>query len=271
MKKWFPKIIISIIALLVGLIVGLGIGQFQMKKEKKIFQDKMQEASRKIAFIQKKMAEEKNEATASIEQKCQNDLDQLQNEKKALGEQIGKLKELVRKLEADMKQTEEAFTRVQKEFQEERQQHAQSSQQARILAAKKEEELKEQVRKLEGKLRQTEEAFTRTQKELQEERENYAQASRHNRDLENQQKKLTAEKQVLQTELEKTKRNLGQCEVNNAKLCILAEEVVKAYWNKGIGATLMQKEPLTQIRKVELEQLTQAYREEIEKQRIKKK
>ncbi len=268
MKKWLSKIILSMIALLVGLIVGLGIGQLQMKKEQKIFHNKMQEASRKIAFIQKKMAEEKNEATLSIEQRYQHDLDQLQQEKKALDEQIGKWKELVRKLEADLKQTEEAFARAQKEFQEERQQHAQSFQQARLLAAKREEELKDQVRKLEAKLRQTEEAFTRTQRELQEERQNYAQAYR---DLESQQKKLTAEKQVLQAELEKTKRNLGQCEVNNAKLCILAEEVIQAYWNKGIGATLMQKEPLTQIRKVELEQLTQAYREEVEKLRIRKK
>jgi hypothetical protein len=46
---------------------------------------------------------------------------------------------------------------------------------------------------------------------------------------------------------------------------------VKAYKNKGIGAAILEKEPLTQIKKVELEQLTQKYKEEIEKLRITKK
>lgn len=238
MKKlgWLSKIVIPIVTLIIGLIIGLGVGQFQIQKERKVSQDKLKEANKKIAYIQKKMTEEKNEAAVSVEQKYQNDLDKLQNEKKAQGEQLGKMKEQVRNLEAKM-----------------------------------EGEMKEQVRSLEAKIKQTEEISTRTKKELEEEKQKYTQASQRNKDLEREQEKITAEKKALQAELEKTTRNIGQCEVNNAKLCIIAQEVVKAYQDKGIGAALMGKEPLTQIKKVELDQLIQKYQEEIERQKIKKK
>jgi len=242
MKQHPPlqKIIIPIVALMVGLIIGLGVGlvvgQFQVKKEQKVFESKMKEASKKIAFLQKKMAEEKAEATVSTDQRCQNDLDKLESERKALEIQLGKLKEQARNVEA---------------------------------------ELREQVRSLEAKIKQIDEASTKTKKELQEEKQKYAQASQNKNDLEREQEKTKAEKralqQTLQAELERTIQNLGRCEVNNAKLCLIAEEIVKAYQDKGIGATLLGKEPLTQIKKVELEQLTQKYREEIEKQKIKKK
>jgi chromosome segregation ATPase len=269
------KIIIPAVTLMIGLIIGLGVGQFQIKKEQEVLQDKMKEASKKMAFIQRKMADEKNEATVSIEQRCQNDLDRLENEKKALGAQLVKLKEQARtleakkeaemkeqahNLEAKIKQAEEALTRTQKELHEERQRHAQASAQA-----------SQQARSLEAKIKQAEEALTRTQKELQEERQKYVQSSEHNKDLERQRERIVREKQALQAELERTIQNLGRCGVNNANLCIIAEELVKAYQDKGIGAAILGKEPLTQIKKVELEQLAETYRQEIEKQKIKKK
>ena len=46
---------------------------------------------------------------------------------------------------------------------------------------------------------------------------------------------------------------------------------MKAYKNKGVKDAILEKEPLTQIKKVELEQLAQKYKEEIEQQKIKKK
>jgi len=215
------KIIIPIVAVVVGLIIGLGVGQFQIKKEQKVFQDKIKEANKKIAFIQKKMTEEKNEATVSLEQKCQSDLDKLQSEKKSMGGQLGKLKE--------------------------------------------------QVNSLEAKIKETDEIYARTKKELQEEGQKNAQATQRIKDLERDLKKMAGEKEALQAELKNTIRNLGHCEVNNGKLCMIADELVKAYRNKGLGAAIMEKEPLTQIKKVELEQLTQKYQEEIEQQKIRKK
>jgi hypothetical protein len=63
---------------------------------------------------------------------------------------------------------------------------------------------------------------------------------------------------------------LSSCEESNASLCIIGEELVKAYKNKGITTAILEKEPLTQIKKVELEQLAQKYKENIEQLKIKK-
>ena len=219
------KIIIPIVAILIGLFIGLGVGHYQLTKEQKISQDRMKEANKKIAFIQKKMAEEKTEATSSIEQKCQNDLDKLLNEKKASDGQLVKLKEQFRNLEAN----------------------------------------------LEVKFKEANELIAKNKKELQDEGKKYDLAAKHNKDLERDLKKVKGDKDALLAQLKKTKQNVSSCEENNANLCIIGEELVKAYRNKGVKDALLEKEPLTQIKKVELEQLAQKYSEEIEQQKIKKK
>jgi chromosome segregation ATPase len=225
-----PQILILIVALTIGLAIGLGIGRMQIKKEQKVFQDKLKEASKKIAFIQKKMTEEKNEATASIEQECQGDLDKLekaQNEKKALGGQLGKLKEQLQKLETKGKESDEASARNKKEIQE---------------MELKSKDLDRELKKMTGE----------------------------NQALQAELKKTAGEKQALQGELKKTTEGLGHCESDNAELVIIAEELLKKYRDKGLGSVLAQKEPLTQIKKVQLEHFIQQYQEEIEKQKIKK-
>src|SRR5208282_5736620 len=103
------KIIIPIVAIVIGLSIGLGVGHQQLKKEQKIFQDKIKESGKKMAFIQKKMAEEKDEATASLGQKCQSDTDKLQNEKKALSGQLAKLKEKKKDLQEAGKKYDQAI------------------------------------------------------------------------------------------------------------------------------------------------------------------
>ena len=222
--SWLPKIIIPIAALAIGLIIGLSVSHIQVKKEQKVFQDRIKEANRKIAFTQKRMTEEKNEATVSIEQQYQGDLDKFRNEKKALGGQLGKLKEQVQTLEMKVRESDEAYARGKKE---------------------------------------SEEAYARNKKEILE-------MERNNKDLEDKLKKITGEMQTIQAELKKTTRDLDHCASNNAELCIIAEELVKKYRNKGLGTVLMEKEPLTQIKKAELEQFIRKYQEEIEQQKIKK-
>jgi chromosome segregation ATPase len=218
------KVIIPVVALVIGLSIGLGVGHLQFKKEQKIFQDKMKESSKKIAFIQKKMAEEKDEATTSLGQKCQSDTDKLQNEKKSLGSQLAKLKEQTRNLEE----------------------------------------------KIEAKVKESDELITKNKKELQDAGKKYDQAAQRTKELERDLKKVKGEKDALQAQLKKTTQKLSSCEESNANLCIIGEELVKAYKNKGITTAILEKEPLTQIKKVELEQLTQKYKENIEQLKIKK-
>jgi chromosome segregation ATPase len=209
------------IALATGLLLGLGVGHLQVKKEQNVCQDKIKEKDKKIALIQRKMAEEKAEATGSLEQKCRDDVNKLQaalqGEKKRAGALSGQVAALT-----------------------------------------------EQAQKLDVRARTAEDTAARTRQDLQE-------AQRNNKDLDRDLKKTTGEKQTLQADLKRTTRELGTCVSNNAELALIADELVKRYKDKGIGAALLEKEPLTQVRKVELERLTSQYQEEIEQKKITKK
>lgn len=131
--------------------------------------------------------------------------------------------------------------------------------------------VKEKAQALEAKTRETEDVVARTKKDLQNMEHKYTQEVQHKKALEVDLRNTIKEKLALQADLKKTAQNLGQCEVTNAKLCIIADEILKQYRSKGVGAALLQKEPLTQVKKVELEQFTQQYRDEIEKQKFHKK
>jgi chromosome segregation ATPase len=136
----------------------------------------------------------------------------------------------------------------------------------------------QQAHMLEQKARESDGALAKAKTELQE-------MDRHNRNLEGELKKVAGEKQALQAELKKTEgerqdvqgdlkktaQELGHCRTNNADLVAIAEELVDKYRNKGVGAALLAKEPLTQIRKVEFERISQQYRTEIEQKKINKK
>ncbi len=112
-------------ALVAGLIIGLGVGQMQLNKQEKVCQDKIKEANKKVAFFQKKMAEDKTGAMASLEQneqKCRTDLDKLQltlrNEKKTLTGQLAALQEQKQKIEMQAKSSEEESVKTKKELRE---------------------------------------------------------------------------------------------------------------------------------------------------------
>jgi len=215
------KFTLPAVALAVGLLIGLGVGQMQVKKEQKIYLDKVKEKEKKIAFIQKMMTEEKAEATGSLEQKCNDDMNKLQaaihiERKKTadLSGQVGTLTEQVQKQEARANAADEKNAKIRQDLQE---------------------------------------------------------AMRNNKDLDRELKKTAGEKQAVQADLKRTTRELGACSSHNAELALIAHELVKKYKDKGIGATLLEREPLTQVRKVELEQLTSQYQEEIEQLKINKK
>lgn len=224
-KSLLLKIVIPSAALTVGLLIGFGVSRVQAEKKETAFQNKIKEASRKIAFIQKKMSEEKTEATVFMEQKFQGDLATLRNENKSLAGQMGRSKEQMLKLEMKSRETDEAYVKAKKE---------------------------------------SDEAIAKNRKDIQEMELNI-------RDLDNKLKKVTAEKQAIQKELKKTAQDLDHSEANNARLSVIAEDLVKKYRDKGLGTVLMEKEPLTQIRKVELEQLVREYKEKIEQQQNQKK
>jgi len=87
------------------------------------------------------------------------------------------------------------------------------------------------------------------------------------------QKQRQTQKTLLDTE--KALRNLDQkydqCAEHNARLYTIASEVVKKYENKGVMSSLVEKEPFTQVKKVEMERLVQDYKDKIDQQKMKTK
>ncbi|OGP13036.1 MAG: hypothetical protein A2052_04030 [Deltaproteobacteria bacterium GWA2_54_12] len=111
--------------------------------------------------------------------------------------------------------------------------------------------------------KESDEALARARKALQE-------LEAASNELDNKLKKTSSEKQYLHAELAKTVKNLDKSVADNARLCVIAEELVKKYNDKGFGTVIMEKEPLTKFKRVELEQFVKKYREEIDSLKIKK-
>lgn len=75
---------------------------------------------------------------------------------------------------------------------------------------------------------------------------------------------LTVEKEDLTNNLQETSSTLNRCVKHNKRLCVLSEELINAYENKGTGTALLQGEPFTQLKKVEIEKLVQAYLDRVD-------
>lgn len=82
--------------------------------------------------------------------------------------------------------------------------------------------------------------------------------------------RLSAEKDTLENGLHQAKIGIEHCEKNNAQLCMLADEVVQRYRDKGVLGVFAEREPLTQLKQVELEELLQTYAEKISRLRLEK-
>ncbi|MGD0231891.1 MAG: hypothetical protein ABSC19_16310 [Syntrophorhabdales bacterium] len=77
--------------------------------------------------------------------------------------------------------------------------------------------------------------------------------------------------QEREKELKALNRKYDQCAEHNARLYVIGDELIKRYQNKGVVTTLLEKEPVTQIKRVELEKLARDYKEKIDQQKIKGK
>ena len=129
------------------------------------------------------------------------------------------------------------------------------------------EESKRRALTLEQKANESAEAYARLKAERDE-------TERHStkslREQEEQVKRLAAEKDRLERELAKANEKLSLYGTHNAKLCVIATELLEAYEKKGVLGALLQKEPFLQVKRVEVERLVQEYRDRIEQNRLKK-
>lgn len=85
------------------------------------------------------------------------------------------------------------------------------------------------------------------------------------------------ERQTFQTlqdrekDLKQVNQKYDQCAQHNARLYAISDELIKRYEGKGVVKTLLQKEPFTQIEKVQFEKLAQEYKDKIDQQSMRTK
>lgn len=115
------------------------------------------------------------------------------------------------------------------------------------LATSRNEKMAIRVNTLEQKNRKTFQTLQEREKELRE---------------------TTRARQKLQAELKRVNQGFDRCARHNARLFSIANELVMRYENKGPVDALLKKEPVTQVRRVELEKLGREYREKIAKERM---
>ncbi|MBU1172210.1 MAG: hypothetical protein KKD44_21855 [Proteobacteria bacterium] len=78
---------------------------------------------------------------------------------------------------------------------------------------------------------------------------------------------LTQSLHESEYELKRTSKKLDMCSEHNGRLCTINEELVEMYKNKGLVNVLSVTEPLTQLRKVEMEKMVQQYKTKIDENR----
>ncbi len=81
--------------------------------------------------------------------------------------------------------------------------------------------------------------------------------------LVNSLKQSEQQRTALEAQLAEARQALDSTRADNAKLVNIGEELMKQYEQKGVWTSLLQKEPLTQLKRVEIENLMEKYRVEI--------
>jgi chromosome segregation ATPase len=218
------RIAIVLVLILAGTSVGLVYGNYQLGKERKAHQEKINEANKKAALIQKKSSEERDLRSSLESQKraLTGEVEKLKKENAALVEEIKKIEGGALALETQFKNLAEEYSRVKAARDET------SAQLAQVVQIAK--------------------------------------------DLESEVKRLTIGKQTLEASLSKVNQDLDRCRACNGKLCIIGEEILaRERKPRGLVSTIVQNEPFTQLKKVELEKIAQEYQDKIDQERLKTK
>ena len=226
--------LISIIIFVVGFALAFFIGSCRLEKQRQVMQSEIDKTERRADLLQRRYAEQK--ATS----------ERLQRIKVSLEGQKSTLK-------TELDGVNEKLTSLIKEYDDLK--NIQEKDAEKLAGCKKDtkrlitenktltEKLEEKKALLAKTIKEYEELIAKTERERD---RKYGEMNSAIRSLESR---------------------LSGCTQKNARLCIIAEELLDRCEDKGIVSTILAKEPVTQIKKVELENLAMEYREAIEKQR----
>ncbi len=222
MKRVILRILLVIVLVGLGGGAGYGYGKYLLNIERRDHEEKVADFNRKIAAIQKKYTEERDQK-ASCESQRRTALAEIEKMRQAGGQLV----EVAKQLEA-------------------------------------------RVAELDGRNKETAEALSQARSAYTALEDKAAEIAAVARDRGEEIKKLNTEKQGLESRIKGTEAQLDHCESNNARLAILGTELVEKYENKGMITTILKNEPFTQVKKVEIENMAAEYREQIEKEKLKK-
>jgi len=228
MLRFKSIIIIGLILCGFGLSGTLLYGNMKLKKEIRLGQEMIDDLNKKKEGIYKKYQEKNSLST------------QLSRTKSSLEAAVVKNQEEVKKLVQE-KDNSLAGKKILESDMEEK---------AKNIASL-EADIKNLKTQLEDALQEKKEAETKHLSDIS--------------DLGKKLNDLGQEKKDLQADVKKVNQELDKSRTHNAELCILAEEILKGYKNKGVFTSMLEKEPFTKVKKVELERYVQEYQDKIEK------
>ena len=84
-------------------------------------------------------------------------------------------------------------------------------------------------------------------------------------------RRTESEKNLLQETVVSQAQQIETCESHNVKLLQVNHDLLGQYENKGFFDAMLQREPLTQLKRVEIENIAQEYQDRIDRLEFKKK
>jgi chromosome segregation ATPase len=130
--------------------------------------------------------------------------------------------------------------------------------------AKLKSEAEELNRKLGSQKKSSEAAQARSRDGIAALSENLQKTAQHLRQTE-------AEKTQLQATVVDQAQLIESCEANNVKMLQINRELLVDYEKKGFMDAMLQREPLTQMKRVEIENIVQEYQDRIDHSEFRKK
>jgi septal ring factor EnvC (AmiA/AmiB activator) len=146
-----------------------------------------------------------------------------------------------------------------------------SSQSDLDKAAKEEEALKAEFNAYKAKQTSSLNQLTlerdKLKKDLDDLKKTHAQLAS---DSQKEQALLSDAKKDLEKKVTQNQKELDRCVKANTELTSISKELLIKYKNKGVVSALAAKEPLTQVKKVELEEFIQEYSDKVDKLKFEK-
>lgn len=121
---------------------------------------------------------------------------------------------------------------------------------------------------LQGKLQAAAAAQEDLNRQLEQAKQQIAQLSAQQLDTSKRLGTRDAELKQTQQDLQQSKTATASCEAKNLKLYEYSSELVERYRQKGVWASLAQKEPVLGIKEVGVENVVQEYQEKLASEKI---